>query len=129
MSQITLYQAIPVRVYKQATGIAGSATSAGQLMRFDGDNGHFLPTTNGSPIAGISITTIQQNGRMTVVEEGLLDVGSALNSIGFGSYLYACASAGKLETASAIAVGKVVPAFGTGGTADKLLEVTAPWRV
>jgi hypothetical protein len=75
---------------------------------------------------GISVTEIGRNGQaVTVIREGLLDVGNILGDLAIGAPVYLSDTLGRLsDTAGTVntIVGRVVPAWGNL-TSDKLLMV------
>jgi hypothetical protein len=87
-------------------------------------NGTTSTEANFQGIATVKSTRIGQ--AITVVREGLLDVGDALDALAFGAPVYLSDADGTLADAAGTVptvVGRVVPGWGNGATADKLLKV------
>jgi len=128
---ITATDVAPVKVIEQVTGPAAAAIDAGEAVYYVAADGTFNLADEdvAAPVnepEGIAITTANQaNITITVVKKGLLDLGDALDGMGYGATVYLSATAGKLADAdpgNAVVIGEVVPAWGAT-TADKLLRV------
>lgn len=132
MANLTITKCSPVKIIEQVPPIASGATiTVGQAVKLDGSTGKVnlaLATTSGNALAiGIAISgSAETGGRPTLVRVGYLDVGDALDALNFGASVYLSDTAGTLADAAGTVskiVGTVVPGFGNGATADKLLRV------
>lgn len=129
----TATEVTPVVVWKQFSGPASEALSAGQYVRLNTSTGKVekgnATTAAEARRGGIALTTAENAGQaVTVMEEGILDVGAALNALAYDQSVYLSDTDAVLADASGTItkkVGKVVPAWGAT-TADKLLLVD-PW--
>jgi hypothetical protein len=128
---ITATDVAPVKVIEQFTAPAHEAIDAGEAVYFVAATGKVgLADENGSaPLnepEGIAITTANQaNITVTVVKQGIIDVGDALAGLDYGATVYLSQTAGLLadaDPANGVVIGEVVPAFGAT-TADKLLRI------
>jgi hypothetical protein len=128
---ITATAVKPVLVWQQLTGPTDETVNAGQMVRIDTTTGKFTKA-NGTaagearPI-GIAITTAGFAGQtITVVKQGLVDVGHALTAEAFDLPLYLSDTDGAIENSNAptvdVIIGRVVAAWGATA-ADKLLLV------
>lgn len=123
----------PVQIIEQFTAPAGEAITAGQVVRYDPDNGKFMLAggTTAVGVAGpkyIAIHTANvANIAITGVSKGLIDLGgSALDGVAFGGTVFVDNTAGGLGTAAgsvSTVAGYVVPGFAAGTAADRLLRV------
>lgn len=104
--------------------------AVGEAVRFHTD-GSVTPangtTADEAAFVGIATTPGDRVGQaVTVVRDGLLDVGEALAALAYGAPVYLSDTDGTLEgTAAAtvdVIIGRVEPGWG-GLTADKLLRV------
>lgn len=81
-------------------------------------------------VAGIALGNAAIGQAVSAVRSGLVDLGNALGGLAFGASVYLSdTDAGILGDGAgtvSVVVGKVVPAFGNGATADKLLRVSLP---
>lgn len=122
-----------VEIVEDFHSIAGSTVTPGQFVRFDG-NGQFIPgSVNDAAAAefgGVAYTFGDTGADMSMMRRGVLNVGNALASVAFGSKIFLGSVAGEWRTdpfgtagTVDIEIGTVVPAWGNGGTADKLLAV------
>ena len=113
---------------------ASEIFETGEAVRFD-TNGNCTPgnasTTVENVVFGIATRNAERIGRaITVLEDGILDVGEALASLAFGDLVYLSDTDGLLaDTAgtTTVVMGKVVPGWSvasySGAPADKLLRV------
>lgn len=99
-------------------------------VRFNGTTGQVTPanaTVAGEAgFQGIAINAAKRvNQAVTVVRDGLLDVGNALDALNVGANVFLSNTDGRLDDAAgtvSVVVGTVVPGWG-GQTSDKLLRV------
>lgn len=79
-----------------------------------------------SNFAGFATVESDRVGQaITVIRDGLLDVGNALSALAFGAAVYLSDTDGTLADSAgtvSVIVGRVVPGWGSA-TADKLLRV------
>ena len=123
---ITATAVKPVALYEQLPdGPASEAISAGQPVRLDTTSGQYTPangtTAAEARIAGIALTTAIAGATVSVLRNGLLDVGSALSALSYDAAVYLSDTDGTLGTAAgtvSVAVGGVGPGFGAT-TPDK----------
>lgn len=84
-------------------------------------------TTTENKFAGVATNKSTRIGQaVTVVRDGLLDVGDALDAMAFGDPIYLSDTDGVFATTAgttSVVAGTVVPAHGNGPTADKLFRV------
>lgn len=123
----------PVQIIEQFTAPAGEAITAGQVVRYNGDNGKFMLAggTTAAGVAGPRYVAIHTanvaNIAITAVAKGLIDLGgSALDGIAFGGTVFVGNAAGALDSAAgsvSVVAGYVVPGFAAGTAADRLLRV------
>lgn len=120
----------PVQVIEQMTGPAGAALAPGDVVRLDTTTGKFVKAQGtaapNAAAVGVVLTTAKAaNQTVTVLRQGLLNVGDALTAAAFQASIYIGDTAGVLsDTAgtSTKVVGTVVPAWGAAAV-DKLLRV------
>lgn len=123
----------PVQIIEQFTAPAGEAITAGQVVRYDGDNGKFMLAAGTTAVANAGPRYIAikdaniANITITGVSKGLIDLGgSALDGIDFGGTVFIGNEAGALDSAAgsvSVVAGHVVPGFAAGTAADRLLHV------
>jgi hypothetical protein len=122
-----------VSAVEEFHSISGSTITPGQFCRLDG-NGKFIPgSVNDAAAAefgGVAIAHGDTGADVTIMRRGVLNVGNALANVAFGSKIFLGSVAGEWRTEAFgtagtvdIEIGTVVPAWGNGGTADKLLAV------
>lgn len=120
----------PVRVIDQLTGPCDEAVVEGQAVRLATATGRFTKA-NGSSAAearvrGIAVSEATQAGdAITVITEGIVDVGDALDALTYDDDVFLSDTDGTLADAAGtvgVYVGTVVPGWGTS-TPDKLLHV------
>lgn len=129
MANLVITQCEPVKVILQFTGPAAEAIAEGQRCRFDPATGQ-LALGNGTVAAetlpgGIALHAAAAGEALTVINQGLVDVGSALDALNFNDPVYISDTDGTFSTAIAdstvdVIVGRVVPGHGSV-TAEKLL--------
>lgn len=119
-------------VYHSETGPASEAIAKGQYCRFDTSTGKITPakaTTAGEcRDGGIASKTVAAGQTVTIYIDAIVDVGDALSAIAFDADIYLSDTDGLMTNDEADAtivkrVATVIPAWGGGGTADKLLWV------
>jgi predicted RecA/RadA family phage recombinase len=117
-----------VEAIEQFTGIAGAAISRGQAVRFDA-NGKLVPAqannATNAECVGIALKSAQAGTAVTVLRQGVLDVGNALASAAYGAPVYLQDTAGAIgDTAGTVNVriGQVIAHYTIAG-AQKLLRV------
>lgn len=113
---------------------AAEVFATGEAIRFD-SNGRGTPgnatNTTENAVFGIAGRAAERIGRtVTVIEDGILDVGDALDALAFGALVYLSDTDGTLADAAGtttVVMGKVVPGWSvasySGNAADKLLRV------
>lgn len=116
----------------QVTGPAGATIAAGEYVIQD-------PTTakwalaDGSALAtatdtaGVAVASVVAGQALTVVRDGLVDLGAALDGLAPGAQVFLSDTAGKLADATGTktkVVGVVEANFGNGGTFQRLLRVS-----
>jgi hypothetical protein len=131
MTVLQINNVTPVRVKEQFTGLSGSAISAASPVVYAGPaDGKYRPAdaTGASPLrawSGVSVRSVNgANLAMTVISQGIVDLGDALDSMDFNDpiYLDEVGALADAPTASPIIVGRVIPGWGAV-TADKLMHV------
>lgn len=118
------------KVIEQMTGPAGAVITAGMLVGLDA-NGHFIAAdddaVNPVECVGIAIGSATFAGQtITVVSKGWVDVGDVMDGMDYGDDVFVGSGAGVMADAQTVAmdaIGKVWPAFGHTGDADKLLRI------
>jgi len=127
MAALTVSSVRPVVVVEQFTAPAGVAITAGQMVTVDGTTGKLaLAGATASGVFGVALHKAAAGEPVTVLLQGVVDIGDALDGLGYNAPVYAGASGGLDDTGatgSAI-VGNVIPGFGHT-TPDKLLRVAA----
>ena len=119
-----------VKGYKQSTGPAGAVIAAGQPVIFDLTSGKYIladaSSAPGARKGGIALTSANQAGiTITVVHEGILEVGEALAALTFDDDIFISDTEGFYADAAGTAGGaiaRVVPGW-AATTADRLLEI------
>jgi hypothetical protein len=129
MADLTITEVTPVEVKQQFTGPAGEAIAVGNRCRFDTTTGKLMKG-NGTTAAevkrgGIATHAAAAGQALTVVNQGIVDVGEALAALDFGADIYVSDTDGAFGTAGTDATvdvicGMVVPGWGSTA-ADKLL--------
>ncbi len=131
MADLVITKADQVQVVKQHTGPAIEAIAEGQRCRFDATTGQ-IALGNGSTAAeiapgGIAVHAAAIGEAVTIINEGIVDVGAALDGLNFGAAIYVSDTDGTFggaDTDSTVdtVVGRVVPGW-DATTAQKLLEL------
>jgi len=129
MANLTISRCRPVQVYRQFTGPLAEAVSEGEYCRLNTGSG-MIEKGNATNAAesrdgGIAINSGVARQAITVVADGIVDVGDALNALAYDADVFLSDTDGKFAdaagTVSKIA-GTVVPGW-ANTTADKLLRV------
>jgi hypothetical protein len=113
-------------------GPTNEAVNAGQPVRIDATTGKYTKA-NGtdateSAVRGIAVTTATlANLTISVMKQGLLDVGDALDALNYGVPVYMSDTDGTLSDSAGdstvdVVVGRVVAGWGDP-SGDKLLQV------
>lgn len=129
MANLTITRCRPVQVIRQFTGPLAEAVDEGQYVRLNTSNGMIEKgnATNAgeSRDGGIAINSGVARQSITVVADGIVDVGNALDALAYDADVFLSDTDGTFAdaagTVSKIA-GTVVPGWGHT-TADKLLRV------
>lgn len=129
MANLTITEVSPVEVIQQFTGPAVETITKGQRCRFDTATGK-IALGNGTTTAevkrgGIALHAAAAGEAVTIVNQGIVDVGDALDALDFGADVYVSDTDGTFSTAIGdstvdVIVGMVVPGWGNT-TANKLL--------
>lgn len=126
---ITANKVVPVLKNKYMTCPSGEAFVRGQYVRLDATTGRWVlgNATNAGEVGfgGIALSDGPVGMAVTVMLDGVLDVGDALSALNFGASVFLNDGDGVLGDAAgtvSTVVGKVVPGH-AATTADKLLAV------
>lgn len=127
MTDLVITKADQVQVVQQFTGPAVEAIAEGQRCRFDASTGK-IALGNASTAAeaargGMATHTVAAGETVTVISQGIVDVGEALAGLDFGALVYVSDTDGTFADAAGTVetiAGQVVPGWGYP-TADKLL--------
>lgn len=127
MANLTIAKADQVQVVQQFTGPAVEAIAEGQRCRFDASTGK-IALGNASSAAeaakgGMAVHAAAAGDTVTIINQGIIDVGEALAALNFGATVFVSNTDGTFgDTAGTVSVaaGQVVPGWGHT-TADKLL--------
>lgn len=129
MADLTITVCEPVQVIQQFTGPAAEAIAEGDRCRFDATTGQ-IALGNGTTAAevkagGIALNAAAAGATVTIVNQGIVDVGDALDGLNYGADVYVSDTDGQFGSAAADATvdvicGQVIPGWGHT-TADKLL--------
>lgn len=129
MATLTVTVVRPVAVIEQITGPAGEALTAGQWARLNTSTGKIelgkATTLAEAADGGIALSAAAVGSPVTLVTQGLVDLGDALGDLAYGATVFLSDTDGTLADATGTQtkkVGTVVPAWGST-TADKLLRV------
>jgi hypothetical protein len=129
LSAVTAARVSLVKAIELASGPAGEAITAGQVVGLDA-SGYWVKAraTTGPIIAkGIALTSASlANIAIDVCIQGWVDIGDVLTALAYGADVFYSDTAGVLSDAVVSArprVGWVMPAHGVTTTADKLLRV------
>lgn len=129
MADLTITKADAVQVVQQFTGPAVEAIAVGQRCRFDTSTGKIAlgNATNAAELkrGGIATRAAAIGEALTIVNQGIVDVGEALAALDFGADVYVSDTDGTFSTAVGdstvdLIVGMVVPGWGNTA-ADRLL--------
>lgn len=127
MANLTISEITKVVTVLQFTGPAVEAITKGQRCRFDATTGK-VALGNGTNAAegkrgGIALGSAAIGEAVTILNQGLVDVGDALDGLNYGAEVYVSDTDGAFADGAgtvSIIAGQVVPGWGsTGG--DKLL--------
>lgn len=129
---ITAAEVAIVKSYQQWTAPLAETIAVGEAVRIDTSTGKITPA-NGTDAAesrfwGILASIDGAGITGTVIKEGVIDVGNALSALAFDAPVYLSDTDGTLADAAGtvtVIVGRVVPAWAAGASADKLLHIVA----
>lgn len=119
-----------VRAWQKLTGPAGEAIDAGEVVAQDPTTGRFVladaSTGANNRALGVAVNSAVVGEAVTIVKQGLVDLGDALDSEAIDEAMELSNTPGKIDDAGggdvAVVVGRVHMVFGsTGG--DRLLLV------
>lgn len=129
MANLVITQADQVEVVQQFTGPAAEAIAEGQRCRFDASTGK-IALGNGTTAAevapgGMAVHAAAAGEAVTIINQGIVEVGAALAALNFGDAIYVSDTDGSWGTAAGdatvdVIAGRVVPGW-DGTTAQKLL--------
>ena len=129
MAELTITKCDQVQVVQQFTGPAVEAITEGQRCRFDATTGK-IALGNGTTAAevkagGIATRAAAVGETLTIINQGIVDVGEALVALAFGDDIYVSDTDGGFSTEVGdstvdVIVGQVIPGW-DNTTADKLL--------
>ena len=127
MADLTITKCDQVQVIQQFTGPAVEAIVEGQRCRFDATTGQ-IALGNGTnateaKAGGIAVHAAAIGETVTIINQGLVDVGEALAALNFGALVYVSDTDGTFaDTAGTVSVaaGMVIPVWGSP-TADRVL--------
>lgn len=130
MANLEILSVRAVKINKQFTGPAGEAVTVGApWVRLNTTSGKYelgnATTAAEGKRGGIALHAAAIGETVTVLEDGILDVGEALAALAFDAPVFLSNTDGTLsDTAGTVSVqvGKVVPGWAST-TADKLLQV------
>lgn len=127
MTDLTITKVTKVFTVQQFTGPAAEAITKGQRCRFDTTTGKITPGNASSAAeatrGGIALHSATAGETLTVLNQGLVDVGDALVALAWGALVYLSNTDGAFADAAgtvSVIAGQVVPSWGNT-TADKLL--------
>lgn len=129
MADLVITQCDQVQVVQQHTGPAVEAIAEGQRCRFDATTGK-VALGNGTNAAesapgGIAVHAAAIGEAVTIIREGIVEVGAALAALNFGAIVYVSDTDGTFADAAGtvtVAAGRVVPGW-DATTAQKLLHL------
>jgi hypothetical protein len=128
MADLTISSVRPVKVIEQYTWPNGESLAKGHYARLDGTSGKAVKG-NGSSAAevGFGGVVFGDDGANTVtlMRQGILDVGEALAGLNFGAVVYLSDTDATLADGTGtvtVPIGHVIPGWGAT-TPDKLLQV------
>ena len=129
MADLVITTCDQVQVVQQFTGPAVEAIAEGQRCRFDASTGK-IALGNGTTAAevkagGIAVHAAAIGMPVTIINQGIVDVGDALDALNYGDDIYVSDTDGTFSTVVGdstvdVIVGQVIPGWGNT-TADKLL--------
>lgn len=129
MAELTITKCDQVQVVQQFTGPAVETIAEGQRCRFDATTGK-IALGNGTTAAevkagGIATRAAAAGETLTIINQGIVDVGEALAALSFGDDIYVSDTDGGFSTEVGdstvdVIVGQVIPGW-DNTTADKLL--------
>lgn len=127
MADLTITKADQALVILQFTGPAVEAITEGQRCRFDATTGK-IALGNGSSAAeaapgGIATHAAAIGEALTIINQGIVDVGAALDGLNYGAIVYVSDTDGTFADAAGtvtVAAGRVVPGWNTTA-GEKLL--------
>lgn len=129
MADLVITQADQVQVVQQFTGPAVEAITEGQRCRFDASTGK-VALGNGTTAAeiapgGIAVHAAAVGEAVTIINQGIVDVGDALSALNCGDPIYVSDTDGTFGSAVGDStvdtiVGRVVPGWNTT-SGEKLL--------
>jgi hypothetical protein len=129
MADLAITQADQVQVVQQFTGPAVEAIAEGNRCRFDATTGQ-IALGNGTSAAeiapgGMAVHAAAIGETVTVINQGIVDVGAALDALNFNDPIYVSDTDGKFGGAAGDStvdtiVGRVVPGW-DATTGQKLL--------
>lgn len=110
--------------------VAGADITAGQVVRYDSTTGKVVlanatSATNAGNKQGVAIADAYSNGGVTVLYNGIMDIGSALSALSYGDKVYLSDTDGTMADAAGtttVELGIVVPGWGEL-SGSKLLKV------
>jgi hypothetical protein len=127
MADLTISSTRQVQVVQQFTGPAAEAIAVGNRCRFDATTGQITKgnATNAAEAArgGVAVHAAAAGEAVTIINQGLVDVGEALAALNFGALIYVSDTDGAFADAAGtvtVIAGMVVPVWGSP-TADRLL--------
>lgn len=131
MANLTISKVSIVESVEQFDAPAGETFAVGSALRIDDTTGYATKanSTTSAEAQHEGIATLAAsfaNETVTILKEGVVDVGEALAGMAFGAPVYLSDTDGTYAdsagTVSTI-VGHVVPGFGNASAADRLLRI------
>lgn len=130
MADLTITQCDQAQVFKQFTGPAVEAIAEGQRCRFDPTTGQIAlgNATNAAEAVqgGIATHAAGVGEALTIINEGIVDLGAALDALAFGASVFVSDTDGTFGTTAgtvSVVAGIVVPGWDSI-PAQKLLHLT-----
>lgn len=127
MADLTITEVTKVFTVQQFTGPAAEAITKGQRCRFDASTGKITKgnATNATEgkRGGIALESAGAGEAVTILNQGLVNVGEALAALNWGAEVYVSDTDGAFADAAgtvSIIAGQVVAGWGSVG-GDKLL--------
>lgn len=129
MADLVITKADQVQVVQQFTGPAVEAITEGKRCRFDASTGKIAlgngTTADEVKAGGIAVNAAAAGQAVTIINQGIVDVGDALDALDYGADIYVSDTDGTFSTAVGdstvdVIVGQVIPGW-DNTTADKLL--------